>query len=178
MKSLWPSAGDGLIIVDVQSDFSPGGKLAVAGGDAVIAVLNRAAALFARLDLPVVATRDWHPANHCSFTAQRGTWPPHRIAGSAGAGFPAALVLPDTTLIVSEATTPESDAYSGFQGTELASLLHERAVARPSAAWRPTIACSTPCSTRSRSASRWCCCSTLSKRSSCAPAMASMRSSR
>lgn len=71
MESPWPSAGDGLIIVDVQSDFLPGGKLAVAGGDAVIAVLNRAAALFARLDLPVVATRDWHPANHCSFTALR-----------------------------------------------------------------------------------------------------------
>lgn len=129
-ESLWPGAGDGLIIVDVQQDFLPGGKLAVAGGDAVIAVLKRAAALFAQHGLTVVATRDWHPADHCSFSAQGGPWPPHCIAGSFGAAFPAALELPPATLVVSKATTAGSDAYSGFDGTALASLLRERAVAR------------------------------------------------
>ncbi len=130
MESLWPGSGDGLIIVDVQNDFLPGGKLAVAGGDAVVAVLNRAAALFAQHGLTVAATRDWHPPNHCSFSAQGGPWPPHCIAGSAGAAFPAALELPAATLVVSKATAPDSDAYSGFEGTALASLLRERGVAR------------------------------------------------
>jgi nicotinamidase/pyrazinamidase len=130
MESLRPGSGDALIIVDVQNDFLPGGKLAVAGGDAVVAILNRAAALFAQRGLTVAATRDWHPPNHCSFSARGGPWPPHCIAGTAGAAFPAALELPAATLIVSKATGPDSDAYSGFDRTALASLLRERAVAR------------------------------------------------
>ena len=61
--------GDGLIVVDVQNDFLPGGSLAVAGGDEVVPPLNAYLAAFARAGLPIFATRDWHPPNHCSFRA-------------------------------------------------------------------------------------------------------------
>ncbi len=130
MDTLRPNATDALLIVDVQNDFLPGGTLAVPGGDAVIPVLNNYIALFTRLSLPIFATRDWHPANHGSFRPQGGTWPPHCIAGSSGAAFPAALRLPDTAVILSKATAPQEDAYSGFQRTALASLLRARGVER------------------------------------------------
>lgn len=121
-----PSSAAGklaLLIVDVQNDFLAGGAVPVARGDAVIPVLNEAIGLFAALALPVFATRDWHPPNHCSFRAQGGTWTPHCVAGSAGAEFPAALQLPPDAIVVSKATTAEADACSGFQGTTLASQL-------------------------------------------------------
>ena len=56
-----------LLVIDVQNDFCPGGALAVADGDAVVAAAN---ALMPRFDV-VVATRDWHPPDHCSFRAAR-----------------------------------------------------------------------------------------------------------
>src|SRR5207253_1700376 len=62
--------GDGLIVVDVQNDFLPGGSLAVAGGDEVVPPLNAYLAAFARAGLPIFATRDWHPPNHRSFRAR------------------------------------------------------------------------------------------------------------
>lgn len=58
-----------LIIVDVQNDFLPGGALAVPEGDRVIPALNAYIAEFEKQELPVFATRDWHPPNHCSFQA-------------------------------------------------------------------------------------------------------------
>lgn len=118
-----PTEGDALLIVDVQNDFLPGGALAVPEGDRVIAPLNRAIELFQARGLPIFATRDWHPQNHCSFRDQGGPWPPHCIAGTAGAEFAADLKLPAFTAIVSKATTPEKDAYSGFEGTPLATQL-------------------------------------------------------
>lgn len=121
---------DALVIVDVQNDFLPGGSLAVPAGDQVVPVLNRYIALFAQHSLPIYATRDWHPANHRSFIAQGGIWPPHCIAGSEGAEFAAALNLPDSAVIVSKAATPEKDAYSGFEGTELSNRLQANGVAR------------------------------------------------
>jgi len=121
---------DALIIVDVQNDFLPGGSLAVPDGDAVIAVLNRLIAIFAAKRLPIVASRDWHPANHCSFQAQGGPWPIHCVADTRGAGFAADLKLPRGTKIVSKATTSERDAYSAFEGTELRAWLRERNVDR------------------------------------------------
>lgn len=66
-------AGDALIVVDVQRDFLPGGSLAVPRGDEVLTVLNGYIALFRQAQLPIVATRDWHPPEHCSFQAQGGT---------------------------------------------------------------------------------------------------------
>lgn len=123
-------SGDALLIVDLQNDFLLGGALAVAGGDAVIEPLNRCIELFSAAALPIVATRDWHPADHCSFTAQGGIWPPHCMAGSAGAAFAAKLRLPPGALLLSKATTAESDAYSGFEGTALARQLRELGVRR------------------------------------------------
>jgi nicotinamidase/pyrazinamidase len=115
--------GDALIVVDVQNDFLPGGALGVPNGSAVLAPLNRCLEAFERLGLPVFATRDWHPPNHCSFRTQGGPWPAHCVAGSAGAQFAPGLQLPAAAQIVSKATLPEPDAYSGFQGTDLATQL-------------------------------------------------------
>jgi nicotinamidase/pyrazinamidase len=117
---------DALIIVDVQNDFCPGGALAVAAGDEVVPILNRLAPHFGT----VVATQDWHPANHRSFAAQGGPWPPHCVAGTAGADFHPALDQSAIDLTVKKATTPEQEAYSGFDGTDLAARLRERGVRR------------------------------------------------
>ncbi len=122
--------GDALIAVDVQNDFLPGGSLAVARGDEVVPALNRYAALFAARGLPAIATRDWHPRNHCSFKAQGGPWPPHCVADTLGAAFAPGLELPHGTTVVSKATRIDQDAYSGFAETDLAELLHARGVRR------------------------------------------------
>ena len=123
-------AGDALVIVDVQSDFLPGGSLAVPRGDEVVAVLNGYLAAFRNSSLPVVATRDWHPPDHCSFRQQGGPWPPHCVAGSEGAGFAPQLQLPTDATVISKATAQQSDAYSGFEGTELDRLLRQSGVRR------------------------------------------------
>ncbi len=122
--------GDALVIVDVQNDFLPGGRLAVPEGDAVVPPLNAWIRQFQQAGLPVVATRDWHPADHCSFQAQGGPWPPHCVAGSTGAEFAPGLKLPDDVIVVSKATTPDKDAYSGFEGTDLAERLRNLGVKR------------------------------------------------
>lgn len=116
-------SGDALIVVDVQRDFLPGGALGVPEGDAVVAPLNRLIDAFATAGLPVFYSRDWHPADHCSFRAQGGPWPPHCIAATEGAGFARELVVLPNSIVVSKATTPERDAYSAFQGTALAAQL-------------------------------------------------------
>ena len=92
MLSLDPHR-DAVIVVDVQNDFCPGGALAVPEGDKVIPPLN---ALLGRADCFIVATRDWHPANHCSFTAQAracsvGYW---RFAAITGFGLSLPLCCP------------------------------------------------------------------------------------
>ena len=122
--------GDALIAVDVQNDFLPGGSLAVPAGDAVVPAINRYVAAFAARALPVFATRDWHPPNHCSFKAQGGIWPPHCVATTRGAEFASGLALPPAAVIISKAVTPEADAYSGFGGTDLAARLHAAGVTR------------------------------------------------
>ena len=122
--------GDALLIVDVQNDFLPGGSLAVPRGDEVVSVLNRYLRAFETQCLPVYATRDWHPQRHCSFRAQGGPWPPHCMAGTHGAEFAAELRLPTTTMVISKATTPDQDAYSGFQGTDLDQRLHATGIRR------------------------------------------------
>ena len=118
-----PPAGDALLVVDVQRDFLPGGSLAVPRGDEVVPVLNRCIAHAKARGMPVIASRDWHPPRHCSFREQGGPWPPHCIAGTAGADFAAALALPADVIIVNKATDPAPDAYSAFAGTDLAARL-------------------------------------------------------
>lgn len=123
MNNPVPVSGDALLVVDVQNDFLPGGSLAVPDGDAVVPVLNRCIALFSAKQLPVFASRDWHPPNHCSFRAQGGPWPPHCVAGSPGAAFASELALSPGSTVISKADTPGRDAYSAFGGTDLAARL-------------------------------------------------------
>jgi nicotinamidase/pyrazinamidase len=129
-NNLQPQPGDALLIVDVQNDFLPGGSLAVMRGDEVVPVLNCYLHSFAAQSLPVYVTRDWHPERHCSFRAQGGTWPPHCVAGTHGAEFPAALQLPPSAMIISKAMTEQQDAYSGFQGTDLDARLRAANIRR------------------------------------------------
>lgn len=129
-QGLRPAAGDALIIVDVQNDFLPGGALAVARGDEVVPVLNRYIALFQSRGLPLFATRDWHPKDHCSFKAQGGPWPPHCIAGTRGAEFAPGLGPSVETPVISKAITSSKDAYSGFEGTDLGRRLKQLGVTR------------------------------------------------
>jgi len=121
---------DAWIIVDVQKDFCPGGALAVPQGDEVVPILNRYIELFFTHGAPVVATRDWHPENHSSFKDFGGVWPPHCIRGTDGASFHSDLALPKNALIVSKATEPESEAYSGFDGTNLEKTLKGQGITR------------------------------------------------
>jgi nicotinamidase/pyrazinamidase len=111
--------GDVLIVVDVQNDFVAGGALAVPGGNDVIAPLNNCIRAFRSKQLPIIATRDWHPENHGSFEAQGGPWPPHCVQGSRGAQFVADLMLPAHIAVISSGTQVEREGYSGFQDTEL-----------------------------------------------------------
>lgn len=128
--SLDLSARDALLIVDVQNDFLPGGSLAVPGGDEVIAPLNCAIAAARRKGLPIIASRDWHPRNHCSFRARGGPWPEHCVADTPGAQFAPGLELPPDAIIVSKATREDADAYSAFDGTGLAERLRALGVER------------------------------------------------
>ncbi len=115
--------GDALVVIDVQNDFVPGGSLAVPLGDEVVPVLNRYIAAFSAAALPVVATRDWHPADHCSFTARGGPWPVHCVAGTHGAEFVRGLALPATATLISKDTDRDRNTYSGFADTDLAQRL-------------------------------------------------------
>ncbi len=115
-----------LLIVDAQHDFLPGGALAVPDGDAVLAALVAAAAT---VDL-VVASRDAHPADHCSFAAHGGIWPPHCVEGTHGAELHPDIAALTPDIVVEKATEPDRDAYSVFDGTGLADALRARGVDR------------------------------------------------
>lgn len=115
-----------LLLVDIQNDFLPGGALAVADGDAVVPVANR---LMPAFDT-VVASQDWHPANHLSFAAQHAgfeafqftevdgleqiLWPAHCVQGSAGAGFASALDVAPINRVVRKGENRRVDSYSAF----------------------------------------------------------------
>jgi nicotinamidase/pyrazinamidase len=127
-----------LILVDLQYDFCPGGALAVANGDETIAVANRLMPHFTT----IVATQDWHPANHKSFAVNNpGTkegdlidlgglrqvmWPAHCVQGTRGAEIHASLDRARITEIVQKGTDASIDSYSGFfdNGHQKATGLH------------------------------------------------------
>lgn len=121
---------DALIMVDVQKDFTPGGALPVPEGDMVVPVLNRYQEKFLQVQVPVYATRDWHPQNHVSFKDQGGTWPPHCVQNTEGAKFYPNLKMSEEVEIISKGKHPQQEAYSGFQGTELEESLRKRDVER------------------------------------------------
>lgn len=124
------SSEDALIVVDVQNDFCPGGALAVPNGDAVVRVINPLQMKFDR----VYFTRDWHPQDHCSFadepTFEDLSWPTHCVQDSPGAEFHGDLRVPLDAPVISKGTDPEKEAYSGFQGTDLAEQLRKAGIKR------------------------------------------------
>jgi len=98
----------------------------VPGGDAVFPALNRAA----QVAPLVVASRDWHPADHVSFQARGGPWPVHCQAGTRGAEFHPDLDRRRIQKVVSKGVDRDREAYSAFDGTELAGWLREHQVHR------------------------------------------------
>jgi nicotinamidase/pyrazinamidase len=115
-----------LIIVDFQNDFSPGGALAVRDGDAIAGRVDELARS-GDFDL-VVATRDWHPPDHGSFTAQGGPWPVHCVQGTDGAELHPGLDRALVDVVVDKGQDPGTEGYSGFEGTRLDELLRERGI--------------------------------------------------
>ncbi len=135
-----------LILVDLQNDFMPGGALAVAEGDRVVAIANRLIPHFDR----VVATQDWHPADHKSFASQHKgknigelieldglqqvLWPDHCVQGTRGALLHEELDTDRIRHIVQKGTDLRIDSYSGFfdnghrKSTELSEILKEHGV--------------------------------------------------
>src|ERR1700716_2668983 len=117
-----------LIVVDVQNDFCPGGSLAVANGDKVVAPLNKLMKEFLDRGDPVFKTRDWHTARTKHFATYGGTWPVHCVAGTQGAEFHADLSDDPRITIISKGIDESADGYSGFDGTRLAEMLREQDV--------------------------------------------------
>lgn len=135
-----------LILIDIQNDFLPGGALAVPEGDKVVPLANK---LQQHFDL-VIATQDWHPANHKSFASQHAgkkvfeqvdlnglnqvLWPNHCLQGSPGAEFSKQLDINRVEAIFRKGTDPEIDSYSGFfdnghrKSTAMADYLRGRGV--------------------------------------------------
>ncbi len=117
---------DALIVVDVQNDFCAGGALAVPGAERIFDNVNRLLPVFRH----VLATKDWHPANHSSFQAQGGLWPPHCVQNSPGAEFHPALDAPLIEKTFLTGAGVDAPGYSGFESTDLASELRARGVTR------------------------------------------------
>ena len=117
-----------LIVVDVQNDFCPGGSLAVAQGDEVVAPLNRLIKEFLDRGEPVYKTRDWHPAQTKHFAVYGGTWPVHCVQDTAGAEFHPDLLDDPRITVISKGTDEAADGYSGFDGTNLGQLLRDEGV--------------------------------------------------
>lgn len=117
---------EALIIIDVQNDFCPGGALAVADGDAIIAQINAMMCEFST----VVLTQDWHPADHSSFAANHAgaapftvtempygpqvLWPTHCVQGTEGAVFHRALNTDPAQMIIRKGFRAGIDSYSAF----------------------------------------------------------------
>lgn len=119
-----------LVLIDLQNDFCPGGALAVSQGDETISVANRAITVSLAAGVAVLASQDWHPANHLSFAANHPDavigecgeldglpqiwWPIHCVQGQPGADFHPALDTSAFSLIVQKGTQPHIDSYSAF----------------------------------------------------------------
>jgi nicotinamidase/pyrazinamidase len=122
--------GDALLIVDVQIDFCPGGALPIEGGDEVVPVLNRCIEAALAKDVPIYASRDWHPAGHTSFGERGGRWPPHCVQDTEGARYHPDLKLPASTVKVTKGVRFDQDQKSAFDQTGLAVQLRRDGVTR------------------------------------------------
>lgn len=116
-----------LLVVDVQNDFCPGGSLAVAHGDEVVAPLNKLIEEFLERGEPVFKSRDWHPEKTKHFTAYGGTWPVHCVQNTKGAEFHPELKDDIHIRTISKGLGDE-DSYSAFDGTDLALQLQRLGV--------------------------------------------------
>ncbi len=106
--------GTALVVVDVQNDFAdPAGGLSVAGGDAVVPVINAEIARARAGGALVVTTQDWHPEVTPHFAKDGGIWPVHCVAGTWGAELHPALELPEETASIHKGSSGE-DGYSAF----------------------------------------------------------------
>ena len=143
-----PGAKDALIVVDVQNDFCPGGRLAVQKGDEVVPLVNALANHFAN----VVLTQDWHPPGHQSFATshpgrkpfdsirlpygEQVLWPDHCVQGSDGAALHKDLSVPQAQLLIRKGYNKDVDSYSAFleadrkTRTGLEGYLEERGIKR------------------------------------------------
>ena len=121
---------DALIIVDVQLDFCPGGALPIVDGDKVVEPLNAWIAAAAAANVPVFASRDWHPAGHLSFAPHGGDWPVHCLQDDPGAVFHPDLALPQDAIVVTKGTRFDKDQMSAFDETGLAAYLRHRGIKR------------------------------------------------
>lgn len=117
-----------LIVVDVQNDFCPGGSLAVANGDQVVAPLNRLIKEFLDRGEPVFKSRDWHPATAKHFAAFGGIWPVHCVQNTPGAEFHKDLSDDPRITILSKGIDESADGYSAFDGTNLAQILRDQGI--------------------------------------------------
>lgn len=115
-----------LLLIDIQNDFMPGGALAVPGGDEIIPLVNQRMPEF---DL-VVATQDWHPADHGSFVIHhpghslfdsidleglpQTLWPVHCVQNTGGALFAPGLATPHIDRVFTKGMNPRIDSYSGL----------------------------------------------------------------
>jgi len=124
IRGLYSRVMQALIVVDVQNDFCPGGALAVGDGDAVVGPINR----LARDASFVVATRDWHPPDHSSFSVEGGVWPVHCVRGTPGAELHPGVDQSQIDVIVDKGELSDLEGYSGFEETSLERLLRERGV--------------------------------------------------
>src|SRR5579875_719661 len=116
-----------LIIVDFQQDFTPPlGALAVPRGDEIAPRLNELARdpRYAA----VIATRDWHPRDHASFSDQGGPWPAHCVQGTEGAELHPALQADLVDAIIDKGQARDTDGYSAFESPEFTQLLREQGV--------------------------------------------------
>lgn len=112
-----------LLIIDMQNDFMPGGALAIKDADKIIPVINRCIAIFKSKGLKIFVTRDWHPEDHISFKERGGIWTKHCVKNTRGAEFHRDLAINDA-IIISKGYESDKEAYSGFEGTDLAERLH------------------------------------------------------
>jgi nicotinamidase/pyrazinamidase len=122
--------GDGLLLVDVQRDFCPGGALPVEEGHTVVPILNCWIEAAKKEGIPIYASRDWHPINHLSFAEHGGRWPAHCIQDSDGAVFHPDLRLPDDVVKVTKGVRFDQDQNSAFDQTGLADQLEHDGVSR------------------------------------------------
>jgi nicotinamidase/pyrazinamidase len=113
-----------LLIIDFQNDFTSGGALEVPRGDEIAGPVKR---LADRFDL-VFATRDWHPPDHASFETQGGPWPIHCVQGTHGAEFHPAMEHVRLDAVVDVGRGREDEGYSGFEKSDLATILSEHDV--------------------------------------------------